>query len=24
VNQIGQQTALTSGGVDNSTTCWGI
>jgi type IV pilus assembly protein PilE len=24
VNQIGQQTAKTSGGVDNSTTCWGI
>jgi type IV pilus assembly protein PilE len=24
VNQIGQQTAQTSGGVDNSTTCWGI
>jgi type IV pilus assembly protein PilE len=24
VNQIGQQTAKTSGNVDNSTTCWGI
>jgi type IV pilus assembly protein PilE len=24
VNQIGSQTALTSGGVLNSTTCWGI
>jgi type IV pilus assembly protein PilE len=24
VNQIGQQVAKTSGGVDNSTTCWGI
>jgi type IV pilus assembly protein PilE len=24
VNQIGQQTAKTAGGVDNSTTCWGI
>lgn len=24
VNQIGQETAKTSGGVDNSTTCWGI
>jgi type IV pilus assembly protein PilE len=24
VNQIGQEVALTSGGVDNSATCWGI